>query len=83
MEIGLRIAAPVLCIVLAETIAAAFIMKTMPQLNIMTIGFAMKVVIALFALIGSVRAIEVLTQQDIIATLDAIANWAATAGGGS
>lgn len=81
MEVGLRVAAPVLCIVLAETIAAAFIMKTMPQLNIMTIGFAMKVVIAMFALIGSIRAIELLAQEDILRTLEAIFNWSAAAAG--
>lgn len=83
MEVGLRVAAPVLCIVLAETIAAAFIMKTMPQLNIMTIGFAIKILIALTALIGSIQAIEMLAREDVIATLNAAFNWASAPIGGN
>jgi flagellar biosynthetic protein FliR len=84
MEVGMRVAAPVLCIVLAETIAAGFIMKTMPQLNIMTIGFAVKILIAMIALIGSIHAIEMLARQDIIFTLNIMLEWAAspTAGRG-
>src|SRR6185436_6921163 len=33
-EFALRVAAPVLCIILVETVGAAVIMKTMPQINI-------------------------------------------------
>jgi len=76
--VGLRVAAPVLCIVLAETIATGFIMKTMPQLNIMTIGFAVKIIIAMIALIGSVQAVEMLAREDILTTLQTILEWAGT-----
>jgi flagellar biosynthetic protein FliR len=83
MTVGLRVAAPVLCIVLAETIASGFIMKTMPQLNIMTIGFAVKVVIAMTALIGSIQAIEMLAREDVLQTLNALIDWSHSAQGGS
>ncbi len=83
MTVGLRVAAPVLCIVLAETIASGFIMKTMPQLNIMTIGFAIKVIVALTALIGSIHAIEMLAREDILSTLNAMLDWSQTVRGGN
>lgn len=83
MTVGLRVAAPVLCIVLAETIAAGFIMKTMPQLNIMTIGFAIKIIVAMIGLIGSIHAIELLAQDDILSTIGAIFDWAGTPRGGN
>jgi flagellar biosynthetic protein FliR len=82
MEVGLRVAAPVLCIVLAETIASGFIMKTMPQINIMTIGFAMKVIIAMTALIGSIQAIEMLAREDVLHCLNALIDWSGPAAGG-
>jgi len=83
MAVGLRVAAPVLCIVLAETIASGFIMKTMPQLNIMTIGFAIKIIVAMIALIGSVHAIEMLARDDIFATLNALMDWSRNVRGGN
>lgn len=75
-EIALRIAAPVLCIVLAETLAAGFLMKTIPQINVMSIGFAVKIVIAIVALIGSLGAIQTTAADDIQQTLHAMLEWA-------
>ncbi len=82
MAIGLRVAAPVLCIVLAETLASGVIMRTMPQLNIMTIGFAIKVIVAMIALIGSIHAVAMLNREDTVMTLEAILDWARAAQGG-
>lgn len=75
-ELALRISAPVLCIILLETIATAFIMKTMPQLNIMSIGFATKVVLALLGLVLAFRAIAHVTHDDVEQSMSRMVEWA-------
>lgn len=75
-ELALRISAPVLCIILLETIATAFIMKTMPQLNIMSIGFATKVVLALLGLVLAFRAVAHVTHDDVELSMSRMVEWA-------
>lgn len=58
MELALRVCAPVLGIILVETLASGFVMKTMPQMNIMSIGFGLKVLLGLGALILAMHAIN-------------------------
>lgn len=58
VELALRVSAPVLAIILIETIATAFIMKTMPQLNILSIGFAVKISLGLLAIVLGLKAID-------------------------
>lgn len=56
LELALRVAAPVLCVILLETVASAFLMKTMPQMNVMSVGFALKIMLGFFVLTMSLRA---------------------------
>jgi flagellar biosynthetic protein FliR len=42
-EIALRIAAPLLCIVFLESVAMGFIARTVPQLNILSVGFIIRI----------------------------------------
>ena len=74
-ELALRIGAPVLCIILIETIASALLTKTIPQINIQSIGFAVKVLITLLVLAASSGAIMHATGTDIADTLDIILAW--------
>lgn len=71
MDMALRVAAPVLCIILLETVAMAFVMKTLPQLNVMSIGFATKVVLAILALVMAVTAIDGAIHEHVLGTLRA------------
>jgi flagellar biosynthetic protein FliR len=75
-EMALRVAAPVLCIILLETIASAFLMKTLPQLNIMSLGFGIKVLLAVIVLVWSIGAISEAIGHDITDTLRAVSAWA-------
>src|SRR6185295_2148118 len=43
-ELALRVSAPVLCIILIETIASGLLARTIPQINVQTLGFSIKVV---------------------------------------
>ena len=58
MELALRVSTPVLGIILIETIASGMVMKTMPQMNIMSIGFGLKVLLGFGALILALNAID-------------------------
>jgi len=51
-ELGLRVAAPLLCLVFLETIAMGFVARTVPQLNILSLGFPLRILLGFFLLIG-------------------------------
>ncbi len=75
-ELALRVSAPVMCIIFLETIAMGFIMKTMPQLNILSVGFAIKIVAGLFALVIGLAAMQHTLGLEVEETLAAIRDWA-------
>jgi flagellar biosynthetic protein FliR len=74
---ALRVSAPVLCIIMLETIATGFLMKTLPQLNIMSIGFSLKVVLAFLVLVWGMGAIGEAIGEDVSNTLELILQWTA------
>lgn len=76
LELALRVAAPVITILFLEMVASGMIMKTMPQLNILTFGFAIKILVGLLALVGSMAAVQAVIQADVGAALDAMTIWA-------
>lgn len=74
-EIALRVSAPVLCIILIEMIATGFLMKTLPQLNLMSIGFAAKVILALLVLVWGIGAVGESIGHDVMETCAAVLRW--------
>ena len=75
-NLALRVASPVLCIIFIETVVSALVMKTMPQLNIMSIGFAVKIVATTLALIAGYAAIGEVLSDDLNDTLGQVLRWA-------
>lgn len=53
-ELALRVAAPLLCLVFLETVAMGFIARTVPQMNILSVGFATRIMIGFAMLVGCV-----------------------------
>lgn len=51
-ELAIKVAAPLLCLVFLETIAMGFIAKTVPQLNILSLGFPLRIIVGLFLMIS-------------------------------
>ncbi|MBC8425658.1 flagellar biosynthetic protein FliR [bacterium] len=49
-EIGLRVAAPVILVLLMVSVAMGFVVKTVPQFNILVVGFPIKIAVGLAAL---------------------------------
>jgi flagellar biosynthetic protein FliR len=77
--LALRLALPVLLILMLESVAVGFIMKTVPSLNIMNIGFPIRILLGLFMVVSSmVITLEVL-MSEIGADLALVREWA---GGG-
>lgn len=66
-ELAVRVAAPALAIIMLETISTGVLMKTVPQLNVLTFGFPIKIVAAMLVLIA---ALPFLDQAIHDATLD-------------
>ncbi len=46
-ELALRVAAPLLTLIFLETVAMGFLSKTVPQLNILSLGFPMRILVGL------------------------------------
>lgn len=57
-ELGLRVAAPLLAIVCLETVVMGYLSKSVPQLNIMSVGFPIRIVVGLFVIVTSLAAID-------------------------
>ncbi len=53
-DLALRVSAPVLCLIFLETVAMGFIARTVPQMNILSIGFALRIMVGAILLIGTV-----------------------------
>ncbi len=53
MEVALRIAAPLLCLVFLETVAMGFLARTVPQMNLLSIGFPLRIMTGMGILIAS------------------------------
>ncbi len=76
MELALRISAPLLAIIFFETVASGFIMKSLPQINIMSIGFAVKILLGLLAIIGGLAASDLAIGEHIGHVARMVTSWA-------
>lgn len=75
-ELAMRVAAPVFAILFVESAAGALIMKTAPQLNVMSIGFPLRIMLGLATLYASLAAVHWAAAGEIERSLDALAGWA-------
>ncbi|MEY4119311.1 MAG: putative flagellar biosynthetic protein FliR [Planctomycetota bacterium] len=57
-ELGLRVAAPLLAIVCLETVVMGYLSKSVPQLNVMSIGFPLRIIVGLGVIVVSLAAID-------------------------
>lgn len=74
-ELALRVAAPVVAVIFLLMIALGLISKTMPQLNVMSVGFTIKIVVGLVIAMVAVDAISDASAATIEQTLRSIAAW--------
>lgn len=74
-DLAMRVATPVMVVVSMIMLAMGFVMKTMPQINIMSIGFAAKIIAGLAIMLVSVGAIATVTGDEIVETLSRLGVW--------
>lgn len=74
-DLALRVATPVMVVVSMLMIAMGFVMKTMPQINIMSIGFAAKIIAGLAMLLVSVNAIGAVAGDEILDMFEQLGVW--------
>lgn len=87
-ELALRVASPIMAVVSMLLIAMGFIMKTMPQINIMSFGFSIQIIAGLAILMLTIGTIGMVAGDEIIYALESVNIWiqsfsptGATAGG--
>lgn len=80
-DLAMRVTAPVAGIVLLFILVFAAIGKTMPQINIMSIGFAVKILGGLLVLTAAMYAVQGAASDSIHDTLIQIRAWADALGG--
>lgn len=74
-DLALRVSAPVVAIMILETVASGVLMKTIPQINILTVGFAIKIIAGLAGLIGAMMAIEAVFADELRAVMGELTRW--------
>ena len=82
MEIGLRVALPLLGVIFLETIAMGFVSKTVPQLNILSLGFPLRIIVGFGVLIAGLMVIDEVANNYLAGALDNMHEWATTPRGG-
>lgn len=70
-----RVAMPVLCIIVLQMLAMAFVMKTMPQINILSVGFAVKIICGVVVLVASLGVIKQVIGDEIESVLGQVIGW--------
>lgn len=76
LELALRVAAPVIAVLLLILIAMGFVMKTMPQINVLSVGFTVKILAGLLVLAWTVFVIQDVMSDELLAMFETIIRWA-------
>jgi flagellar biosynthetic protein FliR len=78
LELGLRVAAPLLCIIFLETVALGFLSKTVPQLNVLSLGFPLRILVGLTVLAIGVTVLNDVVIDEMDAVIGSINEWVST-----
>ncbi len=78
-ELAFRVGAPVFCIMLVESIGTGFLMKTVPQLNILSFGFPLKILLGIFTLIAALSAVSIAGSSEVERATRVFLQWARAA----
>ena len=78
IDIAIRLSAPVLGIILLSMISMGFVMKTMPQINILSVGFAAKILTGLTIMTIALVSINAVIQEETLGSLHHLIQWVRT-----
>ncbi len=74
-EMALRVSGPAMAMVFLVMVAMGFVTKTMPQINVMSIGFAIKIVVGLLAMAISIQVIANVASDETMRVLTILNDW--------
>jgi flagellar biosynthetic protein FliR len=74
-ETALRVASPLLALIFTQTLAMGFIAKTVPQMNILSLGFPLRVLGGLTIVILSLVVMDEVVMGLIDDTLGLMFDW--------
>lgn len=75
-ELALRVSAPVTGIIFLLVILFGAVGKTMPQINIMSVGFTIKIVAGISILTLAIHAIDYAAGQEVTRVMRGVMHWA-------
>lgn len=70
---GFRIAAPLLCLIFLQTVSLGFIARTVPQLNIMSVGFTIRILNGIILMIAFIAIGAWVYVDDMMDMLEQLA----------
>ncbi len=79
-ELAIRVAMPVMCVLFIETVAVGFIMKTVPQLNVLSFGFPIRILAGISAVYFSLTFLSETIATDVHHAMDRVLGWVSTLG---
>ncbi len=75
LEVALRIAAPLLALVFLQSLAMGFIAKTVPQLNILSLGFPLRILLGIAIIALGLTIISEVVMGEIDHVLSILFSW--------
>ncbi len=74
-ELALRVAAPLLALIFLQTVALGFIAKTVPQLNILSLGFPIRILVGFVIVAMGLTVIHDVLMESVDETLIVLFEW--------
>lgn len=74
-ELAIRISTPIMAAVSMSQVAMGLVMKTMPQINIMSVGFGIQIVVGLLVLSLMLHIVGEVASNEIDFALDTVTAW--------
>ena len=75
LELALRVSAPLLALIFLETVAMGFLAKTVPQLNILSLGFPIRIMGGLLIVAVGLVVINDVTMDSVNEAITAMFEW--------
>ncbi|MCH7797429.1 MAG: flagellar biosynthetic protein FliR [Planctomycetes bacterium] len=74
-ELALRVAAPLLALIFLQTIAMGFIAKTVPQVNILSLGFPVRILAGLTIIALGLVVLDEIVLEHVDDVMNLISTW--------
>jgi len=73
--LGVRLAAPAIIALLLTSVAIGFLARTVPQLNVMSVGFSIKIFVAVIVLLGTLPLASSALEDAFAGVFESIRGW--------